>query len=68
MVNYQKSKIYKIISPHTEKCYVGSTTKDRLSNRLAGHRVDLKNGKNIYICSVEIERIGGVGRSECTKP
>ena len=28
----------------------------------------LKNGKNIYICSVEIERIGGVGRSECTKP
>ena len=28
----------------------------------------LKNGKNIYICSVEIERIGGVGGSECTKP
>ena len=28
----------------------------------------LKNSKNIYICSVEIERIGGVGRSECTKP
>jgi len=47
MVNYQKSKIYKIISPHTDKCYVGSTTKDRLSNRLAGHRSDLKNGKNM---------------------
>ena len=28
----------------------------------------LKNGKNIYLCSVEIEKIGGVGRSECTKP
>ena len=28
----------------------------------------LKNGKNIYICSVEIEYIGGVGKSECTKP
>ena len=28
----------------------------------------LKNGKNIYICSVEIEYIGGVGASECTKP
>jgi len=47
MVNYQKGKIYKIISPHTDKCYVGSTTKDRLSNRLAGHRSDLKKGKNM---------------------
>jgi len=47
MVNYQKGKIYKIISPHTEKCYVGSTTKDRLSNRLAGHRSDFKMGKNM---------------------
>ena len=47
MVNYQKGKIYKIISQHTDKCYVGSTTKDRLSNRLAGHRSDLKNGKNM---------------------
>mgnify|MGYP003679851819 CR=1 FL=1 len=46
MVNYQKGKIYKIISPHTDKCYVGSTTKDRLSNRLAHHRSDFKNGKN----------------------
>jgi len=46
MVNYQKGKIYKIISPHTDKCYVGSTTKDRLSNRLAQHRSDFKNGRN----------------------
>ena len=44
MVNYQKGKIYKIISLHTDKCYVGSTTKDRLSNRLAGHRSDFKTG------------------------
>ena len=28
----------------------------------------LKNGKNIYICSVEIEYIGGLGSSECKKP
>ena len=28
----------------------------------------LKNGKSIYICSVEIEHIGGLGRSECIKP
>ena len=28
----------------------------------------LKNGKNIYICSVGIEHIGGLDRSECKKP
>ena len=28
----------------------------------------LKNGKNIYICSVQIEEIGMLGRSECIKP
>ena len=28
----------------------------------------LKNGKSIYICSVKIEYIGGLGRSECIKP
>ena len=47
MVNYQKGKIYKIISLHTDKCYIGSTTKDRLSNRLAGHRSDFKAGVDI---------------------
>ena len=47
MVNYQKGKIYKIISTHTDKCYVGSTTKDRLSNRLAGHRSAFKTGSTI---------------------
>ena len=56
MVNYQKSKIYKIISTHTDKCYVGSTTKDRLSNRLAGHRSDLKTG--IAITSKYILELG----------
>tara|TARA_B100000886_G_scaffold38080_1_gene23635 strand:+ start:6283 stop:6516 length:234 start_codon:yes stop_codon:yes gene_type:complete len=28
----------------------------------------LKNGKNIFICSVQIEDIGGLIRSECIKP
>tara|TARA_A100001015_G_C14431470_1_gene496876 strand:- start:175 stop:408 length:234 start_codon:yes stop_codon:yes gene_type:complete len=28
----------------------------------------LKNGKNIFICSVVIEDIGMLGRSECIKP
>ena len=27
--------------------------------------LNLKNGKNIYICSVQIEDIGMLGRSEC---
>jgi len=47
MPNYQTGKIYKIISPHTEKCYVGSTTLKYLSTRMAQHREDLKKGKNI---------------------
>ena len=28
----------------------------------------LKNGKNIFICSVQIEEIGMLGRSECIQP
>ena len=28
----------------------------------------LKNGKNIFICSVHIENIGGLMGSECIKP
>ena len=38
MPNYQNGKIYKIISQHTDKCYVGSTTIKYLSMRLAKHR------------------------------
>ena len=34
---YSKGKIYKIISPHTDKCYVGSTIQP-LCRRLALHR------------------------------
>ena len=28
----------------------------------------LKNGKNIFICSVQIEDVGMLSRSECIKP
>ena len=28
----------------------------------------LKNGKNVFICSVQIEDVGMLGRSECIKP
>ena len=37
-------------------------------NRDAYKIFTLKNGKNIYICSVGIDHIGGLGSSECIKP
>jgi hypothetical protein len=57
MVNYQNSKIYKIVSSQTDKVYIGSTTKDRLCQRMIQHRVDYKsylNNKKNYISSFEI--------------
>ena len=51
MVNYQEGKIYKIVSNTDDDiCYVGSTTKKYLSQRMDSHRSDykkLKKGKNI---------------------
>ena len=35
---YEHGKIYKIISPHTDKIYVGSTCKERLCQRMATHK------------------------------
>ena len=42
MPDYQKGKIYKIISNETNEIYIGSTIQS-LSKRLAGHRRDYKN-------------------------
>ena len=56
MVNYQLGKIYKVISPHTELFYIGSTTKRLLSQRMGKHRGDFnsyKAGKTNYISSFE---------------
>ena len=36
--NYEKNKVYKIYSHLGDKIYVGSTTKDLLSQRMATHR------------------------------
>ena len=47
MPNYQTGKIYKIINPHTDKCYVGSTTLKYLSSRLGQHVYDFKKSKNM---------------------
>ena len=48
MVNYQNGKIYKIEDVNGEMCYIGSTTKDKLCQRMAEHRNSytcFKNGK-----------------------
>ena len=57
MVNYNNSKIYKIVSSQTDKVYIGSTTKDRLCQRMTGHRASYKsylNKKYHYVSSFEI--------------
>lgn len=45
MVNYQNGKIYAIKSNSGDKIYVGSTTKDYLSKRMAEHRRGFKEWK-----------------------
>ena len=42
MANYQNGKIYKIEDVGGNLCYIGSTTKKLLSNRMATHRGDYK--------------------------
>ena len=54
MKNYSLGKIYKIISDHTDLCYVGSTCTPYLSTRMARHRSDLKSykrGKKRLLCT-----------------
>jgi hypothetical protein len=49
MVNYNNGKIYKIISASTNSIYIGSTTKEYLSQRISEHRARYKlysNGAN----------------------
>jgi len=44
-MNYQNGKIYKIESMMGEKIYIGSTTKQYLSQRLAKHKIDYRQWK-----------------------
>ena len=46
MVKYENGKIYKIWSPLGDKIYVGSTTKERLCQRMEAHRGDYNKWKN----------------------
>jgi len=38
MPDYQNAKIYKLVSPHTDKIYIGSTVQKYLCQRLAVHK------------------------------
>jgi hypothetical protein len=46
MVNYAEGKIYKIVNNIDDKCYVGSTTKKYLSQRMDKHRSDYRRFLN----------------------
>jgi len=45
MVNYSNGKIYKIVCDTTGLIYVGSTTKQYLSNRISEHRAEYRYWK-----------------------
>jgi hypothetical protein len=45
-MNYKNGKIYKIESHLGDKIYIGSTTKQYLSQRMVAHRNDYKKWKN----------------------
>jgi len=62
---YNNGKIYKLISPHTDLIYVGSTCKERLCQRLASHRMDYKrwlkySDKYSYTTSFKLFDLGDV--------
>ena len=57
MVNYANGKIYKIECLTTGLIYVGSTTKERLSQRMVEHRKKYKRhlkGKYPYTTSFKV--------------
>jgi len=45
-LNYDQSKVYKIWSPQGDKIYIGSTTKQYLSQRMTAHRNNYNTWKN----------------------
>jgi hypothetical protein len=61
---YQRGKIYKIISPHTDKIYIGSTCEQYLSQRLGGHKGNykrfLEEKKVSYTTSFKLLELGDV--------
>jgi hypothetical protein len=64
MSKYNFGKIYKLVSPNSEKIYIGSTCKKYLCQRMADHnsrfrKWDLNNNEKYY-SSFEIMKCGEV--------
>tara|TARA_R110000868_G_scaffold266533_1_gene525722 strand:+ start:4521 stop:5168 length:648 start_codon:yes stop_codon:yes gene_type:complete len=60
---YEHGKIYKLVSPHTDKIYIGSTCKLRLCQRIAQHKYRYKEwlkDNNNYISSFRLFELGDV--------
>jgi len=58
---YNHSKIYKIVSPSTDKIYIGSTTQtlaQRLGKHIKNYKDYTNNNINKYITSFEIIKLG----------
>jgi hypothetical protein len=58
---YQKGKVYKIISPHSDKVYIGSTAVPVLAQRMTKHCQNYKHwkdGKRRYVSSFDIIEAG----------
>ena len=63
MVNYTNSKVYKIWSTQGDKIYVGSTTKQYLSQRMDAHRSrykSYKDNKYHFVSSFELFDLYGL--------
>lgn len=60
MVNYKEGRIYKIVSAHSDKYYIGSTTQT-LCKRMEVHRSKYKGylkGQGPYVTSFELLKLG----------
>ena len=60
-INYNNSKIYKIVSPSTDKIYIGSTTQilcKRIAKHLSNYRDYIIDNTKGYITSYEILKLG----------
>ena len=60
-INYNNSKIYKIVSPTTDKIYIGSTTQilcKRIAKHLSNYRDYIIDNTKSYTTSYEIIKLG----------
>ena len=59
MPDYQKGKIYKLVSDHTDQIYIGSTIQ-KLSQRLTKHVSDFRKGRKTPCNSKKLFELGNV--------